>query len=147
MIALKKPHWLRLAGALWALGGLSLCLKGSGFLSQALAEGKGAISLLGSSREDLSLLASLGIVLGWVKGKFAMRRAVERTVKRIAPLEQVSWKEVFPLSFWILMGGMVALGASLRYLPLPLDIRGALDLAIGTALLYGANRYLIAARA
>jgi hypothetical protein len=41
---------------------------------------------------------------------------------------------------------MMMLGMIFRYLPIPIDVRGFIDLAIGSALMNGAMLYFRAAR-
>jgi hypothetical protein len=42
---------------------------------------------------------------------------------------------------------MMALGLVFRFLPIPIDLRGLIDVAIGSALINGAMLYFRAARA
>jgi hypothetical protein len=45
-----------------------------------------------------------------------------------------------------LIGAMVGLGVTLRFLPIPVDLRGFIDTAVGSALVNGAMLYFHIAR-
>jgi hypothetical protein len=50
-------------------------------------------------------------------------------------------KDLFPLSYLAIIGSMMMLGMLLKFLPISHDIRGFIDLAVGSALINGAFLY------
>ncbi len=111
--------------SLWLCGGVALLLKGC--------------SLLMAS-EWLWLLAPLGLAIGWAKGHFVLSKTMHRLKTRLASLSQpVSFRDAFPPLYLALVAGMVSLGILLRWAPD--ELRGVVDLAVGTALSSAALTY------
>jgi len=103
---------------LWLCGGIALLLKGC--------------SLLMAS-EWFWLLAPLGFAIGWAKGRFVLSKTMNRLKTRLAGLTQpVSFRDAFPPIYLALIAIMVSLGILLRWAPD--ELRGVIDLAVGTAL-------------
>lgn len=95
------------------------------------------------SRQSAALvLLTVGIFLGYLKGKLALARSVSRQVNRIlkrsAPLPITA---VYSPGYYFLIAGMMGLGMSMRFLPIAQDLRGLIDLAVGAALIHGAKLY------
>lgn len=102
----------------------------------------------GSPQQAATALIAIGLVVGFFKGRFVLVKTVRRVVVRIALLPlPIRFKDAYSKSYWILIGSMVALGMSFRFLPIPIDIRGTIDIAIGSALIHGALLYFRATRA
>jgi hypothetical protein len=86
-------------------------------------------------------------MIGFAKGRLVLSKTVDRVVKRIRSLQvPIRASQIYARSYWILIGSMVALGFAMRFLPIPLDARGLIDVAIGSALVNGAMLYFRAAR-
>ncbi len=93
----------------------------------------------GLDEAALSLIL-LGLLIGFMKGRVVFSKTVGKTVARIltmpnpAPLTRIYTK-----GYYFLLGGMILLGFLVRFLPN--DIRGFVDVAIGSALINGAMLY------
>jgi hypothetical protein len=104
-------------------------------------------TLFGSAQHAATAFMAIGLIVGFLKGRFVLSKTVRRVVLRIASLPlPIRLKDAYSRSYWILIGSMVALGMFFRFLPIPVDIRGVIDLAIGSALVNGAMLYFRAAR-
>jgi hypothetical protein len=88
------------------------------------------------------MLVVLGLVIGYFKGRYVLGKSARRGVERImnmsnpAPLNQI-----YSAKYYVLLGMMVALGVSIKYMGIDKDIRGLVDVAIGAALINGAMIY------
>lgn len=135
--------YIRMTGLFWFLMGAWLMYKGLKFVACGIFEREGFATLFGSSRNGAALLISAGLFVGFLKGKFVLSKSAVRVSRHIQslPLPIPFWK-VYRLSYWILIGSMMALGMMLNFLPVPIDLRGAIDIAIGAALFRGAFSYL-----
>lgn len=119
---MKQRTAILLSGALWLAIGIFLLYKG--------------LYLIPGS----STLIAVGLLVGFLKGRLILPKSVRRIVARIQALpEPISLKQLYPPSYWILIGSMVGLGLAARLLPN--DIRGFIDIAIGAALMNGAMFY------
>lgn len=128
---MKRTFWIFLSGFVWFVAGVFLLYKGIHFIASAqLAE------------ETATWLMMAALVVGFLKGRFVLSKTVKRVVDRIQslPLPIRLWNAYAP-SYWILIGSMVLLGMSFRFLPIPLQYRGMVDVAIGSALVNGAMLY------
>ena len=89
----------------------------------------------------------LALLVGFAKGRFVFAKTVWRVVSRIQALSlPIRFSQVYTKSYWILIGAMMMLGLTFRFLPIPLDARGFVDVAIGSALINGAMLYFRASR-
>lgn len=148
---MKHRTWIALSGFTWFLVGIFLLYKGlrliaeAAFLSGSLCHKMSP--LVGSAQQAASLLMASGLIIGFFKGRFVLSKTVKRVVLRIVSLPlPIRLKDAYSPSYWILIGSMMALGMFFRFLPLPIDVRGTIDLAIGSALVNGAMLYFRAAR-
>lgn len=128
--------WITISGVLWGIVGCMLLYKGL----QYLAEG---VDVRGSDRA--SWLVAAALFVGFLKGRFVLRKTVERITLRLMQLEgPVSFFDAYPKSYWLLLASMMTLGFLLRLVPL--EVRGFIDVAVGSALINGAMLYFRAAR-
>jgi hypothetical protein len=103
---------------LWLCGGIALLLKGC--------------SLLIAS-DWFWFLAPLGLAIGLAKGHFVLSKTMRRLKTRLTGLtEPISLRTAFPPAYLALIAVMVGLGILLRWAPD--ELRGVIDLAVGTAL-------------
>ncbi len=97
--------------------------------------------LLGREQIALGLIA-VALLLGFLKGRFVLRKTVERIVKHICSFPTpVAFKNIYPKSYYLLLGSMVLLGLALKWVPIYPEIRGFIDVAIGSALINGSMLY------
>lgn len=103
---------------------------------------------LGSLRTTALILVVFALFVGYIKGRYVLGKSAQRGVDRIrsfanpAPLQHI-----YSGKYYILLGGMVALGISIKYIGLSNDIRGVIDAIIGSALINGAMIYFRMAQA
>lgn len=148
---MKHRAWIAFSGFLWFAIGVSLLYKGLHFISQGTFE-TNTLSfrlqgIFGSQQQASTVLIAAGLIIGYLKAKFVLSKTVQRVVTRIASLPlPIRFKDAYSPAYWILILCMVAIGLSFRFLPIPLDLRGAVDVAIGSALVNGAMLYFRAAK-
>lgn len=124
---MKHYQAIALSGVLWFGIGIFLLYKGIHFIAGS------------------STYIAIGLLFGFVKGRVIFPKTVYRIVNRIRSFpEPISWKQLYPASYLILLSSMIALGIAARFLPN--DIRGLIDVAIGSALINGAMIYYRMAR-
>jgi len=128
---MKKQYWVFLSGFTWLVVGISLLYRGLHFIND-------------SKHEYALLFVAVGLLVGHAKSRFVLSKTVKRIVDRIAVLpEPVPISQVYPLSYCLLIGSMIALGVSLRFLPISILVRGTVDVAIGSALTSGALLFMV----
>ena len=134
---MSKKAWISFSGLLWIVVGCLLLYKGLRILCDGVD----------TQRADrASWLIAIGLFVGFIKGRFALAKTVRRLVLRIESLDMpIRMQDVYPKSYWILLSSMMAIGFLLRYIPL--EWRGCIDVAVGSALIHGAMLYFRAARA
>jgi hypothetical protein len=107
--------------------------------------------LLRLSRADSRLLIPIviaAIILGIIKGRFALLPFVRRTVARIRRRGDGSpLYGIFSLKTWLLIAVMILLGRVLNLLAIPQEMRGAVQAAIGLGLLATSLPFWTAGRA
>lgn len=127
----SKEKLLLLSGLCWLVMGGFLLFLGSRFMIKS--EGSDEIKII---------FLSVALVVGFLKGRFVLIKSVKRQVNRISALsEPIFLKNIYGKGYYILIGLMMALGFSMRYLPFPQYVRGAIDIAIGIALIQGASLF------
>ncbi len=86
------------------------------------------------------LLVALALAIGYMKGTKIFSKTVQRSVDRILTLTNpASISQIYTKKYCILLGVMVLLGILVRFLPN--DIRGFIDVIIGSALINGAELF------
>jgi len=127
------------SGFSWLTIGFFLMLRGMSLLAPAK----------GASKEDTVILWLFGALLvGFLKGRFVLTRAAKRIAARILSLPSpLSFKHLYNKRYLLVLLVMVSLGVCFRFLGLPDPLRGAIDLAIGSALINGAMAYFREAQA
>lgn len=139
---------ITISGLVWFAIGLLLMIKGMGFLNEALAmhASGGLLSKLvpiaGSREQAGVLMVAVALLIGFIKGRVVLAKTVKRTVERILSLPQpLEWRRLYGARYYVLISIMMALGLSMKWFGLPIDIRGGIDVAIGSALMNGALLY------
>ena len=132
-----QKTFINLSGLVWLAIGVFLLRKGLSLITAAQMEGDQAAIIL----------ITAGLLIGFVKGRFVLSKTVKRVVARILSLpEPIRFSQVYSASYYVLIGGMILLGISMRWIPIPQEVRGTIDVAIGAALMNGAVLYFRAAR-
>lgn len=145
----SHPVLIVLSGLLWLAVGLYLLPLGMHFLidSGQTAEGNftliNSFASLGVTSESASLLLiALGLAIGTLKSRLIFSKTVERGVSHIRSLpEKASLTQIYTPKYLLLLALMILLGLSMKWLSVPLDIRGLIDVAVATALINGAMMY------
>lgn len=141
--------WIACSGLLWFAVGVFLllfgvklvvfsCLQGSpqGYLLAKLS------SVTKNKEQSALLLVTLGLFLGFFKGRMVLSKTVKRVTQRIYSLpEPIQLSQVYSLKYVGLIACMILLGMGLRWFSVPSDVRGTIDIAIGSALMNGAICY------
>lgn len=125
-----RHHWLiLLAGLLWSMTGIALCLAALYWLS-AVDWPRNLIS------------AVCGCLLGTAAYHFAFKKIARKNIDRIASLP--SRVCLFAFQAWrsyLLIASMMALGFLLRHSSLPRTVLGVVYLTIGAALTLSSSVY------
>lgn len=148
---MKQRGWILSSGATWFIIGIFLMYKGLRFVAEAQMDPE-SLSFrwnhsIGSANQASNWIIFFALIVGFAKGRFVFVKTVNRVVSRIRSLSlPIRFSQVYTKSYWILIGSMMMLGMLFRFLPIPIDIRGFVDVAIGSALMNGAMLYFRAAR-
>lgn len=113
--------WILFSGFLWLVMGLWLLNKGLHLTHNAN-------------------WIAIGLAIGFIKGRFILAKTVRRVVGRILSLPlPIRAGQVYAKSYWFLISGMMGLGMLMRFFPN--EVRGVVDVTIGSALINGAMLY------
>lgn len=150
MLKMSHSALIILSGLIWLAIGCMLLSLGLNFIVDSILKDNLVIMkrpiidffapYAGGSDQGALLLIALALLVGFAKGKFIFAKTVNRAVTRIrgltnpAPLSQIYAK-----GYYMLLALMFFLGYIVRFLPL--DVRGGVDVIIGSALLNGSVLY------
>lgn len=102
---------------------------------------------LGSYENSVIALILAGLMIGFYKGRYVLAKSVKRVVNRIRSFEEpTSITRMYSLPYILLILSMIGLGMAIKFFQVPTDIRGAVDVAIGAALINGSMQYFRQAR-
>ena len=162
MFRFKPALLVFFSGLVWIGIGFSLLTRGLEFLMNAvaashnLADGASPLLLariapsLGGLEEAAIIVIALALFVGYLKGNYVLSRSVARFVTRLSSLPSpLPIYRMYAPTYYLLIGLMILLGLSMKWLGVPIDIRGFVCTAIGSALLNGALihfRYSLAIR-
>ena len=140
--------WMVFSGAIWFAIGISLLSLGMKWIV-SISTGTehsslitAASSIAGNREQGALLLIVIGLMIGFLKGKYVLSKTVQRMVQRIVSLPAPArLSQVYGVGYLGLILVMMLLGMGLRWLHVPLDIRGVIDIAVGSALMNGALNY------
>ncbi|MFS8563267.1 MAG: hypothetical protein LVR00_02625 [Rhabdochlamydiaceae bacterium] len=141
--------WIIISGLIWCAVGVLLLIKGLTYIVMAAAAPEGSHPLFssiaaftGTVEQAALFLISLGLLVGFIKGRYVLSKTVSRITKRILSLnDPIDWKDVYPKSYYILIFSMMLIGVLFKWLPIGFAIKGFVDVAIGSALINGALLY------
>ncbi len=147
LIKLSRKRVIILNGVVWLGIGTLLLRKGLKFLLNTVDNIDNAplvnalSSFSGSIRQSIFTIICLGLIIGYAK-KAVLKKSIDRNVKRIHTLNApIPITQVYSKSYLIIILAMMSLGLLMRFSRLPLDIRGVIDVAVGSALIHGAMIY------
>lgn len=151
MFKFRASALIAFSGLIWFGAGLYLLQLGLHFLveSAKLANNDlyvgpllSLLAPIGSFDQAILLLVVVGLSIGFLKGKFVFSRTVTKTVERILSFKPpVPFIKMYSAKYCILLGCMMLLGMSFKVLGFSFDVRGLVDIAIGSALINGSILY------
>jgi hypothetical protein len=147
---LSKTAWIVISGVIWLIVGIGLLTLGLNLIIfKAQLDPTDTLSLIAKlapltgGREQAALvIVAAGLILGFIKGRYVLGKTVKRVAERIFSLSYpIRFSQVYHKSYLLLIGCMIFLGLLMKWTGLPLEIRGTVDVAIGSALMNGAMAY------
>jgi hypothetical protein len=139
------------SGSIWFVIGFFLLSKGLNFVTAAAHFGELGLTsplmirlslLVGGAQSAALLLIAAGLMIGFFKGRYVLAKSVRKGVQRIIALsEPIALHRVYNMRYYVLILIMVGLGMSMKWFAFPPDVRGMIDIAIGSALMNGALIY------
>ena len=148
MVNILNKKILYISAAMWACVGIMLLNKGLRLTIGSTQEVHTPLlswiqSVFERPAEQSALfIVCLGIFFGFLKGRFALRRSINRIIDNVKIAQKVSFKIVYPPKFLFLMAAMMGLAMTLKALAVPKDIMGLIDIAVGSALINSSIIYL-----
>lgn len=147
----KVSHFtmIMISGLVWMAVGCFLLPLGLNFIVASLLKENASLShpilnffapYVGGIDQAALTLIVIALFIGFLKGRKVFAKSVYRSVDRISTLPNpASISKIYTPAYYILLGSMVLLGVLVRFAPL--DVRGAVDVAVGAALINGAMLY------
>lgn len=154
MLRFSHRQAILFSGLVWLLVGVLLIYKGLNYMVMTgdhiithYVEGLPLIRFFSSFSKDLNQAALFfictSLLLGYLKGRFALKKSVYRVVSRITSFPSpVPLNKIYSLGYLLLLCSMMGIGMGFKYLPLSIDIKGFVDFTIGAALINGAMLYI-----
>jgi len=141
----RNTH-LKVAFMIWGLVGTGLLIAGGIFLF-----GSRSLSVLNEGNsvswqaEGIGL--SIALVIGFIKGRFVLKKVARRYIARIQTLPESSpFYMTFSRKSWFMVLGMMVLGRTIRALGTPHVVVGSIYVAVGFALILGCLNYVKASQ-
>ncbi|SRR3989339_174682 len=138
---------IALSGITWMGIGILLLSKGFSLILTPPLDSNSAVlpflsSYVGTAQQASLILICLGLFIGFLKGRLVLSRSASRIIARIVALPNpCSLTSIYPRSYLILLASMMGLGMLFKWIPLPYDVKGLIDVAIGSALTNGSAFY------
>lgn len=147
---LSKQVWILISGISWLLIGFLLLKKGIYFILNSIQESSqtplidGLSCILKGGRYQIGLcLICIGLFLGLIKNRLILSKTANRISDRVKTSfnHRLSLNEVYDRKYYTILCLMIGFGIAFRWFSLPSDIRGIIDVAIGSALIQGSLLY------
>ncbi len=149
MFKVSHSTLIFLSGLVWLAVGCFLLPLGLNFIVGALLKENATqphpvlnflASYVGGLDQAALVWIAFTLFIGVLKGRRVFSKSVQRSVNRILTLPNpTSLSKIYTPSYYLLLGSMVLLGVLVRFTTQ--DIRGGVDIAVGTALINGAMLY------
>lgn len=150
MFKLSHTTLIVISGLIWLTIGLVLLPLGLNFLVESVLQANlqtlrrplldSIAPYLGGVDSALLVVVAICLFIGYGKGRYVLGKTVRSSVERITSLPNpTSLANIYTKKYYILLAGMVFLGMLARMTPI--DIRGAVDVIIGSALINGSLLY------
>lgn len=142
---------IAIAGTFWLIIGLALLSVGLRLIV-GVAKAHEALetayllptltSYVGRIEVAAVCLIAICLFIGYLKGRFVLVKSIKRVVARVHTLPNpASLVRLYHMGYYLLVAAMVGMGVLFRVLSVPEDVRGAIDVAIGAALINGSLIY------
>lgn len=150
MLKFKAKTMIFLSGFVWFFMGTFLMWKGMRYLEEALVVFQSdeypllssLYSIAGGVSEAIVLVVFTALLIGVVKGRFVLGKSACRGIARLQSLpEPILLSNIYPLPYYGLYAVMMGMGMAMSLFKCPHDIRGFVDIAVGSALLNGSLCY------
>lgn len=146
MLKFSHKTLICISGLVWFAVGIWLLNLGLNFL---LAGKSGYYPLLtslapyfGGTEVSALALICVALIIGLLKGRHVLGKSARQGIARIRTFANpMSLASLYSAKYYILLAVMIGLGISMKWIGLPEDIRGFVDVAIGSALINGAMVY------
>ena len=138
---IKHTPLIIFSGLIWLLSGVSLLNLGLKLLTRQ--DGFSSFfNFFGGKEEGSTLLIATALLVGILKGKYVLKKSAVQVLTRIYSLPNPTpVAQAYSSKALILLAGMMSLGMGIKYLGIPNDIRGFIDVAVGAALIQGSTHY------
>jgi hypothetical protein len=151
MLKLSHTVLIFLSGLVWLAVGIFLLQLGLHLIGNSLPIQRTGgdyplidflSTYMGGAELTAIVIISLGLLLGHLKGRHVLGKSAHKGVDRILSFQNpTSLMNIYSAKYYILLAVMIGLGISIKYLGIPNDIRGFIDVIIGAALINGAIIY------
>ncbi|CAM0117574.1 hypothetical protein [Rhabdochlamydiaceae symbiont of Dictyostelium giganteum] len=145
---LSATKWTVISGFTWLIMGSLLLSKGLKWILLCMMTNKtdGMMGwFMGESRTSHDagmIMLCIALIAGLIKGRVILAKTVKRVVSRLYQQNALlSFQEAYDKKYFIILGLMMGLGMSFRFIPIPSDIKGFIDVTVGSALIHGAMIY------
>jgi hypothetical protein len=148
---MKHKNLIILSGLLWTAIGFFLLYIGLGFIAKAAStalfqNGNPLLSFLSNYFEgpetSAVFLIVIALSLGTLKSRMVFAKVINKMIVKIRSFpDPVNFTQVYGLKYLFLMGIMMSFGFAMKYFEVSNDIRGVVDVAVGSALLNGGISY------
>lgn len=146
---LSHSKLIAISGLIWFVIGFFLLRLGLNLIVESIGNSQEQYPLVAFLRPYLNtventvlLLIIFALIIGYFKGAYVLGKSAKRGVERISSFPNpTSVANIYSAKYYILLAAMVFLGMSIKYIGLNSDIRGFIDIAIGSALINGAMIY------
>ncbi|MCP5507301.1 MAG: hypothetical protein H7A37_03240 [Chlamydiales bacterium] len=99
--------------------------------------------MVGGIETAAVIIIAVALVIGYLKARFVLSKTVKRVVTRVLSLPNpVAFTAIYGKGYLLLIASMMGLGFVIRYTGVPDDVRGLINVAIGSALINGGLIYL-----
>ena len=149
MFKVSHAALIFLSGCIWLIAGCFLLSLGLNFIVSTLLQANISQShpiltfltpYVGNLDNAALLWIVISLFIGFLKGKKVFAKAVKRAIDRIRNLPNPApLGKIYPPAYYLLLASMGLLGFLMRYVPI--DVRGGVDVAVGSALINGAVLY------
>ncbi|WP_039358686.1 hypothetical protein [Candidatus Protochlamydia amoebophila] len=150
MLKVTHTTMVVVSGLVWLIVGCVLLPLGLNFVVESILKENLVVinrplldplmKWVGGADQAVLFLIAISLWIGFIKGRFVFAKTVQNSVNRILLLPNpVSIKQIYTTKYYLLLGSMIFLGFLMKYTPM--DIRGAVDIIIGSALIQGGMLY------